>query len=249
MIILKTPDEIAIMDEANRILHSILDRIEPQIQPGQNTQTLDDIAVECCIEAKVRPAFKGYKGYLASLCVSVNEAIVHQIPSPLTILKEGDVVSVDFGVEYKGFYADAARTVIIGHTTDRISHLVANTRAALWAGIEQMKVGNRLQDISRAIEDIARTNHYGNIRTLCGHGIGRALHQPPNLLNYTDHKAPNIRLQEGLVLAIEPMFTLGSSDVKVLGDGWTAVTADGSVAVHWELSVAVVNGKAKVLGC
>jgi len=248
MIFLKSKDEILIMHEANKILHSILDTVKTYILPREGTQTLDSVAYSECGNLGVKPAFLGYKGFPKSLCVSVNHEIVHGIPSPDKILQEGDVVSIDFGIEYKGYFADAARTIIVGQAPENVIDLVKNTKLALYNGIEQMVVGNRLNDISSAIEKVAKDNKYGNIKKLVGHGIGRALHEDPQVLNYIDIKSPNIRLQEGLVLAIEPMFTLGRSDIAVMPDGWTAITVDKSIACHWELSVAIVDGKPFILG-
>ena len=248
MIFLKTPEEIKIMHEANRMLHCILDDIEPHIKAGNSTQLLDDIASEGCLKFHVRPAFLGYRNFPKSLCVSVNAAIVHGIPSDTEILQNGDVVSIDFGIEYKNFFADAARTLIVGQAPENKIKLVMETKRALDAGVSEVKVGNMLQDISKAIEAVAKENRYGNIKKMCGHGVGRALHEEPQVINYTDTRAPNIRLQEGLVLAIEPMFTLGTSDIKIMGDGWKAITADNSTAAHWEYSVAIVDGEPLILG-
>ncbi|MFA5024239.1 MAG: type I methionyl aminopeptidase [Patescibacteria group bacterium] len=248
MIILKTPEEIKIMNEANKILHQILNFIESSVQSGQSTQDLDNVAVKYASNFNVTPAFLGYGGFPKALCVSVNEEIVHGIPSKNKIISDGDVVSIDFGIEYKGFYADAARTIVVGQASEEKIRLVENTKKALMEGISHMRVGERLQDISRAIEAVAIANKYGNIRKMCGHGIGKQLHEDPHVLNYVDKKADNMRLQEGLVLAIEPMFTLGTSDIKILKDGWTAVTADNSIACHWEFSIAVLDGKPFILG-
>jgi len=248
MIFLKTPEEIRILNKANMTLDTILNYIESHICVGENTQTLDDIANNCSLKFNVTPSFKGYRGFPKALCVSINEEIVHGIPSSNRILQNGDVVSIDFGLNYKGFHADAARTIIVGQTDKKIIDLVKNTRHALMSGVEQMCIGNRLQDISKAIEKVAKEHKYGNIKKMCGHGIGRHLHEEPQVLNYVDIKSPNIRLQEGLVLAIEPMFTLGTSDIKILNDGWTVATADKSIACHWELSVAIVAGKPFILG-
>lgn len=248
MIFLKSKDEIDILHEGNKILHSILDVIDLHIVAGENTQTLDNIAESLSKEYGVRPAFKNYKGFPKSLCVSINEEIVHGIPSANRIMYNGDVVSIDFGLEYKGLYADAAKTKIIGQSNSDKINLVNNTLYALNCGIQQMEAGKRINDISAAIDKISKINKYGNIKKFVGHGIGRALHEEPSVLNYVDNRNHNIRLEEGLVLAIEPMFTLGSSDIEILNDGWTAVTKDRSISSHWEVSVAIWNGKPFILG-
>jgi methionyl aminopeptidase len=255
MILLKTKSQILMMHEANKIVHHALDLVATHLDHGGTTQVLNDIAENVITVYKTAiPTFKGYRGFPAAICVSINDEVVHGIPSNKRIMKQGDVVSIDFGVTYKGFVGDAARTYIVGentgakYTSDKIRKLNEDTRLALLAGIDKMVVGNRLHDISAAIDDIARANGYGNVRAFCGHGVGENLHEDPRVLNYVDPQNPNPRLQEGMVLAIEPMFTLGSSDVKLLDDKWTVVTKDGSIAAHWEVSVAVTNEGPLVLG-
>lgn len=252
MIILKTPEQIEIMHEANKITHTVLDAVSEQTIPGQNTKRLDQIAEEITRDLGAIPAFKGYgwgaNKFPASICISINEEVVHGIPNESRIIRSGDAISLDFGVIYKGFVGDAARTIIAGITSAPICELNDNTRRALKAGVEQMRVGNRLNDISGAIDAIARANNYGNVREFCGHGVGSRLHEDPKLLNYIDPATHNIRLQEGMVLAIEPMFTLGRSDVEILDDHWTVVTKDKSIACHWEVSVAVTKDGPRILG-
>ncbi len=247
MIILKTPEEIKILNEANKITHKVLDEIQTNIKAGITTKVLDNIAEKMTLDLGGVPAFKGYKNFPASLCVSINEQVVHGIPND-RIIKEGDIVSIDFGVKYKGYFGDAARTIIVGDVPNDIKALVENTQLALLVGANKVRAGNRLHDICGAIENIAKTNNYGIVKNFGGHGVGVRLHEDPFIPNYIDVKIPNIRLQEGMVLAIEPMFNLGTSDVKILDDKWTVITTDNFPSAHWEYSVAIVEGKPLILG-
>lgn len=255
MIPLKTKEQILIMYEANKIVHHVLDLVATHLDHGGNTKVLNDIAeTAIAIYDGAAPAFKGYRGFPASICVSINDEIVHGIPSDKRIMQNGDVVSLDFGATYKGFVGDAARTYIVGEYTgavyasDKVRKLNEDTRLALKAGIKEMVIGNRLHDISAAISEVARDNGYGNIKEFCGHGVGIKLHEEPRVLNYVESRNPNPRLQAGMVLAIEPMFTLGTSNVRILEDGWTVITADKSIAAHWEVSVAITEDGPMVLG-
>lgn len=249
MILLKTKEEIDIMDEANKIVHDILDHVESHISIEISTRKLDCIAEDLLhtFVPHVEPAFKGYMGYPASLCVSINEEVVHGIPGD-RIIQDGDIVSIDIGIKHKGFVGDAARTITVGNVSKEVIQLVYNTKKALKLGIDQMRIGNRLHDIGRAIESVAHQYKYGNIKNFCGHGIGTSMHESPSVFNYINSMEPNIRLQEGMVLALEPMFVLGKEDVYIDRDKWTVKTVDGSMAAHWELSVAVTKGEPRVLG-
>lgn len=247
LIILKTPEQIDIMDEANRILHGVLDELEKHICPGIKTIELDNIVKRETKSLGVKSAFKDYQGYPAHVCVSVNEEIVHGIPGD-RVIQNGDVVSVDLGVIYKGFVSDSARTIAVGDTSKKVQSLIQSTKEALHLGIEQMQVGNVLNDISGAIGAVAKDNNYGNLSHFSGHGIGKDLHENPSVFNYVRDDIGGIHLQEGMVLALEPMFTMGSNEVKILDDGWTVVTQDRSMAAHWELSVAIQNGGPRILG-
>lgn len=254
MIPLKTKEQILIMNEANQIVHTVLDYVATHLNHGETTEVLNEIAENVVTTLKAVPTFKGYRGFPKAICVSINEEIVHGIPSNKRILQNGDVVSIDFGATFKGFVGDAARTYIVGEHTgaiyasDTIRKLNTDTKIALKAGIDKMIIGNRLHDISAAIEAVARAGGYGNVRDFCGHGVGEKLHEEPRVLNYVDIKNPNPRLQEGMVLAIEPMFTLGSSNVRLLEDKWTVVTQDRSISSHWEVSVAITKEGPLVLG-
>lgn len=250
MILLKSPEEIKIMDQANTIVHNVLDYLEPHVFMGTTTRELDLKAEQCIMnqaEGEALPTFKGYMGYPASICVSINEEIVHGIPGDRTI-KDGDVVSIDIGVTYKGFVGDAAKTFIVGKVSNDIKDLVANTKEALRLGVETMVPGNTLYDINQTISKTATRFKYGNIRAFCGHGIGRNMHEDPKVFNYINTSEPDFHLREGVVLALEPMFTLGTSEAKILSDGWTAITQDKSVSAHWECSVAITATGPQILG-
>lgn len=251
MIPLKTKKEIDIMDEANKIVHDILNKLVPHISSGIKTKELDKMAEDLLQWSSqgspAMPAFKGYMGYPAYLCISVNEEIVHGIPGD-RIIQDGDVVSVDFGVIHKGFVGDAAKTIIVGDTTKEIVRLSRHCKEALFLGIDQMRVGRRLHHIGEVISAVAKKYNYGNIKNFCGHGIGKKMHEDPPVFNYIKLTEPSVRLREGMVLALEPMFTLGTSDTEVLPDGWTAVTKDKSIAAHWEVSVAITDGDPRILG-
>ena len=248
MIPLKTKEQIEIMDEANYIVHKVLNEIEFHISSGITTQELDNLAEITVLKYNAKPAFKGYRGFPSSLCISINEEVVHGIPSS-RIIKNGDIVSIDFGAIYKGFVGDAARTIIVGDAKNiNDIKLINETKRALENGIEQMVVGNCLYDISRAINEVAVLNKFGNVLDFTGHGVGANLHEEPKVFNYVNLQETNTHLQEGMVLAIEPMFTLGSSDTKILNDEWTVITFDGTSAAHWELSIAITKNGPRVLG-
>jgi methionyl aminopeptidase len=240
-IIVKTPEEIQIMYQANQIVSGVLTLLEQEIKPGITTFWLDRLAEDYCRDHQAIPAFKGYKGYPASLCASVNEEVVHGIPSKKKILQEGDIISLDFGTLFKGFYGDAAITVAIGDVNPQVALLIKVTKAALEKGIEQVKIGNRISDISRAVQNYAEHFGFSVVRQFVGHGIGTSLHEAPEVPNYVQRQV-SPRILEGMVLAIEPMVNLGSAKVKVLNDQWTVVTADRQPSAHFEHSVAVSVG-------
>jgi methionyl aminopeptidase len=245
MILLKSLQEIAKMEVANRIVAEVLEGVKEKIRPGIETRELDELAEEMCRQRQVEPAFKGYHGYPRSLCVSVNEEVVHGIPGPRTI-KAGDVVSLDFGVKYDGYYGDAAITVAVGKIGARTHALMEATEKSLHAGIAMVKVGNRLSDISHAVQGVVEEAGFGVIRDFVGHGIGRSLHEDPQIPNFgPPGRGP--KLQVGMTLAIEPMTSMGSWQVRILSDGWTAVTQDGSYAAHFEHSVALTENGVLIL--
>lgn len=247
IITIKSDDEIKILDDANRIVHEVLNEIEKNIKPNIPTIDIENIAISKLQTYNARPAFKGYKGFPCATCVSVNKEVVHGIPGP-RIIKDGDIVSVDFGVIYNGYVGDAARTFIVGAVDEKTRKLVEDTRKALFAGIEKMVDGNELYDINSAINKIAVENHYGVVRNFCGHGVGIGMHEDPHVYNYVQLKEPNVRLRTGVVLALEPMFCAGTGDVDILSDEWTVATKDKKPSCHWELSVAITKDGPKILG-
>jgi methionyl aminopeptidase len=245
MILLKSLQEIARMEKANRIVAEILEGVKEKVQPGIETRELDELAEDMCRQRRVKPAFKGYRGYPRSICVSVNEEVVHGIPGP-RCLKAGDVVSLDFGVKYEGFYGDAAITVGVGDVGEKARALIAATEESLYAGIAQVKAGQRLSDISHAVQTVVEGAGFGVIREFVGHGIGRSLHEDPQIANFgPPNRGPT--MQVGMTFAIEPMTSMGDWKVRILQDGWTAITQDGSCAAHFEHSVALTENGVLIL--
>ncbi|MDO9533356.1 MAG: type I methionyl aminopeptidase [Deltaproteobacteria bacterium] len=245
MILLKSLQEIAKMEVANRIVAEILEGVKEKVQPGIETRELDELAEDMCRQRRVKPAFKGYRGYPRSICVSVNEEVVHGIPGA-RCLKAGDVVSLDFGVKYEGFYGDAAITVGVGDVGEKARALIAATEESLYAGIAQVKAGQRLSDISHAVQTVVEGAGFGVIREFVGHGIGRSLHEDPQIPNFgPPDRGPT--MQVGMTFAIEPMTSMGSWKVRILQDGWTAITQDGSCAAHFEHSVALTENGVLIL--
>lgn len=243
---LKDPAEIELMREANRIVAETLDLIGSRIEPGTPTLFFEELALSQCHKYNVRPAFKGYKGFPFALCCSVNEEIVHGFPSD-RVLMEGDIVTFDMGVIYREYYGDSARTFTVGKVSGNANALVETTRDALAQGIRAVQAGNDLIDISRAIQCHAEVRGYSVVRRFVGHGIGRQLHEKPEVPNYVTDRAMDLSLRPGMVLAIEPMLTLGGHEVKVLEDRWTAVTADGTLSAHFEHTVAITDNGPDIL--
>lgn len=246
MIILKTPEEVALMAKASRVVAEALEVLKQAVKPGITTDELDRLA-EAEIRARgAQPAFKGYRNYPKTLCASVNEQVVHGIPSK-RVLKEGDIIGLDLGAIVEGFYGDSAVTVGVGQVDDKAARLVRVTEEALALGIEQAVVGNRLSDISHAVQRHVEAAGYSVVTEFVGHGIGRQLHEEPQVPNY-GRPGQGPRLQHGMVLAIEPMVNMGGAAVRILDDRWTAVTVDGSLSAHFEHTIAVQpEGPAKVL--
>ncbi len=237
-ILVKTADEIKIMRDANQIVAETLSMLLDVTEPGITTFELDRMAEELCRKRNSTPAFKGYHGFPNSLCVSINEEVVHGIPSRKRKLKKGDVLSVDFGVCYKGFYGDSAVTIPVGKIKKPVHNLLRVTKESLELAIEQVVLGNRISDISKAVQTHAEKHGFSIVRQFVGHGIGTSLHEGPEVPNFVS-KGQTPRLIEGMVVAIEPMVNLGTHKVKVLRDGWTVITADKKVSAHFEHSVAV----------
>lgn len=245
MIILKSKEEIEKIAVASRIVATSLLALKSYIKPGMTTRMLDVFVEKEIIAKGGVPAFKGYRNYPATLCVSVNEVIVHGIPSD-RVIEEGDIVGIDLGVIYDGFYGDAAITVPVGEVDGAVKRLLDVTEKSLYAGIDQGKVGGRLSDISHAVQTCVEPEGYSVVTEFVGHGIGRSLHEEPQIPNFGP-KGKGPRLKEGMVLAIEPMINMGRPDVTILEDGWTAVTSDGSLSAHFEHTIAITENGPVIL--
>jgi methionyl aminopeptidase len=245
LIVLKSPDEIKRMAESCRIVAEVLDGIKKYISSGIATIELDEFAESFIVKRGAKPAFKGYNGYPASVCTSVNEQVVHGIPSKAR-LKDGDIISLDIGVYYRGFYGDAAITLPVGKINGNAEKLLLATEKALYLGIEKAVIGNRLSDVSAAIQDYAESEGFSVVRELVGHGIGRQLHEEPQVPNFgKPGQGPEIK--EGMTLAIEPMVNAGGWEVILLNDGWTTITKDRRLSAHFEHTIAVTKDKNIIL--
>ncbi len=239
MVILKSPSEIEKIRQSNVIVAEILEILRQKVKPGTDTLKLNEISEELALDRNARPAFKGYRGYPYSLCASVNQQVVHGFPCKRP-LKEGDILSMDFGIFYQGYYGDAAVTVPVGNISSVAQRLIETTKEALFLGIEQAAPGKRLSDISHAIQSRAEAAGFSVVRKFVGHGIGKALHEDPQVPNYGT-PGMGIRLKPGMVIAIEPMVNVGGYEVKTLEDGWRTVTEDGSLSAHFEHTVAITE--------
>lgn len=245
MIIYKSEEEIQSMKRSNQIVAKILSELGLMIMPGIQTKDLDEYAERRTREMDAVPAFKGYRGYPASLCTSINEEIVHGIPSSRT-LRSGDIISLDFGVVYDGFYGDAAVTYPVGEITPRAEKLIATARKSFTMGVAKLKEGNRLSDVSHAIQSHVESQGFSVIRSFVGHGIGFSLHEEPQVPNFgSPGRGPKLR--PGIVLAIEPMISIGNWEVEILSDNWTAVTKDRSLSAHYEHTVALTQNGVEIL--
>jgi len=240
MVICKSPAELEKMYRAGQIVWSALENMRAMVKPGISTKELDDFAEKYTAEQRARPAFKGYRGYPGSVCTSINQEVVHGIPAASRRLREGDILSMDFGVEMDGYYADAALTVPVGRISPEREKLLRVTRESLERGIDKVRLGNRLGDVSAAVQEWVEQNGFSVVREFVGHGIGTKMHEEPQVPNYGP-PGQGPRLQEGMVLAIEPMVNSGGPGVRVLKDEWTAVTTDGSDSAHFEHTVAVTK--------
>ncbi|MEK7653218.1 MAG: type I methionyl aminopeptidase [Patescibacteria group bacterium] len=241
----KTSAEIEIMREGGHILAGILNLVIKKIKPGVGTKELNDLVEKLIKEKGGRPSFKGYKAawaehvYPSALCVSVNDEVVHGLAEPNRILKNGDIVGLDCGLEYKDFYTDIARTVAVGRVSKEAKKLMAVTEEALGRGIKKAKAGSRLLDVAKEIQSQVEKNGFSIVRQLVGHGVGYQAHEEPQVPNYISNDFKNIKLEKGMTLAIEPMVNAGSWEVETLDDGWTIVTRDGSLSAHFEHTIAV----------
>jgi methionyl aminopeptidase len=245
MIIIKSSREIEQLKRSNAIVAEVFEKLKGMIHPGVTTKELDEVAEEYILLKGARPAFKGYRGFPATLCISINEEVVHGIPSQRQ-LKEGDIVSLDVGVNFVGYFGDAAITLPVGEIDPEAKRLLEVTEKALTIGIEKAKIGNRLFDISFAIQRWVESQGFSVVRDFVGHGIGRDLHEEPQVPNFgAPHQGP--RLEKGMVFALEPMVNEGTYEVRVLSDGWTVVTADGKRSAHFEHTIAITDDGAEIL--
>jgi methionyl aminopeptidase len=239
MIILKSLQEIEKIRKACLVVADVLERIRDEIRPGVSTQSLDEFAERLILAAGARPAFKGYRGYPKTLCTSLNNQVIHGIPSKTVVLKAGDIISIDVGAIVDGFYGDAAMTFPVDQISPEAAQLTKITEESLYRGIEQARPGNRLYDISHAVQRHVETHGYSVVREFVGHGIGRNMHEDPQIPNFGD-SGQGPRIKAGMVFAIEPMVNFGGSATVVTEDGWTAITLDGSLSAHFEHTVAVL---------
>lgn len=245
MVVLKLPEEVSRLRISNRIVAEILAELRQRVKPGETTRGLNRLSEELSRKNRVIPAFKGYRGYPFALCTSVNGEVVHGMPSDRPLLT-GDILSLDFGVIYKGYYGDAAITVPVGNVSATATRLMSVTEQGLYNGIEQALAGNRLGDISAAVQGCVEAAGFSVVRDFVGHGIGKSMHEDPQIPNY-GVPGRGIELRPGMVLAIEPMVNEGGYRVKVLSDGWTVVTEDGSLSAHFEHSVAITENGPEIL--
>lgn len=246
MITVKSAEEIELMAQAGNITAKALHEVEKAIRVGISTLELDTIARETILSLGAKPAFLGYNGFPGSICASPNDAIVHGIPNKKTILKEGDIISIDIGAVYKGFVGDMARTYPVGEVSEDALKLIEVTKQSFFEGIKFMQEGYRLNDVSKAIGDYAESFGYGVVRDYVGHGIGRKMHEDPSVPNY-DTKRSGVRLKNGMVLAIEPMINIGTYETEVGDDDWIVYTADGSLSAHYENTVAITADGPRIL--
>jgi len=246
LIVLRSQREIEKIRSACLIVSEVLQRLRERVLPGVTTWELNLLSESLAEKRKAKPAFKGYHGYPFALCTSVNEEVVHGMPSKKRHLKEGDIISIDFGVVYDGYYGDAAMTLPVGRIDEEARRLCAVTEESLYEGIRQAVVGNRLSDISHAIQDYVEKRHYTVVREFVGHGIGQQLHESPQIPNYGP-PGKGVKLKEGMVFAIEPMINQGGPEVEILGDQWTAVTSDRKLSAHFEHTIAITRNGPDIL--
>lgn len=246
MITIKSKNEFEIMRRAGRLVAETLDKLQGAVKPGVSTGELDKIAYEHITKHGGVPSFKGYHGFPASICTSVNEEVVHGIPSKRRVVEDGDVISIDCGAIIDGWHGDAALTVPVGHITPEIERLLQVTRESLFKGVEKAVPGNRLGDVSAAIQQHAEKHGYGVVREYVGHGIGREMHEDPQVPNWGTPGHGRL-LKEGMALALEPMVNAGTAEVRVLRDNWTVVTQDGKYSAHFEHTVALTDHGPEIL--
>lgn len=246
LVTVKRPEEIARMRHAGAILVEVLDALQAELRPGITTTELDMLAEKMMHDAGAVPSFKGYHGFPASICASINDEVVHGIPSPKRRIRAGDLVSLDVGCIWQGWHADCARTWAVGEVPPEVRQLIEATRRGMQAGIAAALPGNRLGDVGAAIQAVAEAHGYGIVRPFVGHGIGTEMHEEPQVPNY-GRPGTGMRIEAGMCFAIEPMFNLGGDEVRVLDDDWTVVTRDGSLSAHFENTIAVTESGPEVL--
>lgn len=246
MIVIKSKSELATMREAGRIVAKTLEALKQIVRPGVTTYELDQLAQTIITRHGAVPTFKGYRGFPASICTSINHELVHGIPSRKRMLNEGDIISIDVGATLKGLIGDAAITLPVGRVSARAQRLLETTEGALWAAIAQCRAGNYLEDISAAIQDYAEARGYAVVREYVGHGVGRQMHEEPQVPNFRQGKR-GPQLKPGMTLALEPMVNEGTAETRVLRDKWTVVTKDGKLSAHFEHTVAITNGAPDIL--
>jgi methionyl aminopeptidase len=238
---IKSERELEIMRQSGKIVATVLKEIQTMVEPGMTTWDLDAHAEKRIREMGATPSFKGYHGFPASICSSINNEVVHGIPSRKKVIKIGDVLKVDTGAFYNGFHGDSCITIAVGEVSEKAAHLIKVAEGALYKGIEQVKAGAYLMDLAGAVQDYVEANGCKIVEDFTGHGVGRNLHEEPSVFNFRTRELPNVKLREGMVLAIEPIVNQGSKDVKILGDKWTAVTTDKSLSAQFEHTVLVTK--------
>ncbi len=246
MIVIKSKSEIETMRRAGRIVAQTLDALKAIIKPGVTTYELDQVAQTIITRNGAKPTFKGYRGFPASICTSINSEVVHGIPSKKRVLNAGDIISIDVGATLHGFVGDAAITLPVGDISERARRLLEATEGALWVAIAQCRAGNHLEDVSGAIQDYAESRGYSVVREYVGHGVGRQMHEDPQIPNFRQGKR-GPQLKPGMTLALEPMVNEGVAETRVLRDKWTVVTKDGKLSAHFEHTVAVTDGEPDIL--
>lgn len=246
MITIKTPEEIEIMRDGGKILAEIMEKLKAMVRPGITTQELNKVAEALILKSGAKCSFLGYQGYPACLCASINEQIVHVVPSE-RILKEGDIISLDLGLLYQGFHSDMAITVPVGNVSPKINQLIQATKESLNQGIKAVMPGKTFIDVSKAIQKYIESRGFSAVRDLCGHGIGRELHEDPEILNYLDKRSEKTAIKEGMVFCLEPMVAIGAGQIKKSQDGYGYETADGSLSCHFEHMMAVTKNGANIL--
>jgi methionyl aminopeptidase len=244
---IKSQREIEIMRQSSRIVATVLKEIQELVQPGMTTADLDAHAEKRIRQMDATPSFKGYHGFPASICSSINNEVVHGIPSAKKVIREGDVLKVDTGAFFQGFHGDSCITIAVGQVSSKAAHLIEVAETALYKGIAEVKAGAYLLDLAGAIQDYVEANGCTVVEDFTGHGVGRNLHEEPSVFNFRTRELPNVKLREGMVLAIEPIINQGSKDVKILGDKWTAVTLDRALSAQFEHTVLVTSDGYEIL--